>query len=109
MAWEIRYPVLSNGLAAENLRPEIAEEVAERDEHNGPGAISKGSINVKDAQVQTQNRHLVAEQTGQVDARGDKDPLLILFSEIAGEVPGVEAHAIAGRDAEEDAVGDAEG
>ena len=109
MAREIRYPVFSDGPAAENLRPEIAEEIAERDEHNSPGAISKGSIHVKDPQVQAQNRHLVAEQTRQVDARGDKDPLQVLFCEIAGDVPGVEAYAVAGRDTEEDAVGDAEG
>ena len=109
MAREIRYPVYSDGPAAENLRPEIAEEIAERDEHNSPGAISKGSIHVKNPQVQAQNRHLVAEQAGQVDARGDKDQLLVLFSEIAGDVPGVEAYAVAGRDTEEDAVGDAEG
>ena len=109
MAREIRYPVFSDGPAAENLCPEIAEEIAERDEHDGPGAISKGSMNVKDPQVQAQNRRLVAEQTGQVGARSNEDPLLVLFSEIAKEVPGVEAHAIACRDAEEDAVGDAEG
>ena len=109
MARELRYPIFSHGPAAENLRPEIAEEIAERDENNDPGTISKGSIDVKDSQVQAQDRHLVAEQTGQVGARGDEDPLLVLLSEIARHVPGVEAHAVAGCDAKEDAEGDAEG
>ena len=109
MAWEIWFPVFSDGSAAENPSPEIAEEIAERDEHNGPGAISKASINIKDPQVQAQNRHLIAEQTRPVGAPGNKDPLQILFSKIAGKVPGVEAHVVAGRDRDKDAVGDAEG
>ena len=109
MAQEIRDPVLSNGPAAENLCPEIAEKIAKRHEHDRPCAIPKRTINIEDPQVQEQDGHLIPEQTGQVSARGDKDPLLILLSEIAREVPGVETHAVAGGDAEEDGVGDAEG
>ena len=109
MAREVRYPVFSDWPAAENPRTDTAEEIAGRDEHDGPGAILKGLTDVKNPQVQAQNRHLVAEQRGQVDARGDEDPLQVLFSEIAGDIPEVDALAIAAPDAEEDAAGDAEG
>ena len=109
MTWEIRCPVFSDGPAAENLRPEIAQEIAKGGKHDGPGAIPKWSINAKNPQVQAQNRHLVAEQTENVGARGEKDPLLVRFSGIAREVEGGGAHAVAGRDAEENAIGDAKG
>lgn len=109
MAREIRYPVFSDGPAAEKLRPDIAEEIAERDKHNGPGTIPKGSVDVKDPKIQAQDRHLVAEQTGQVGAPGDEHPLQVLLSEITRDVPSVKARAVAGRDAGEDAEGDAEG
>lgn len=99
VTWDFGLPVFGDGLAAEYLSPEIAEQVAERDEHDSPSAVSKTSIDVEDPQVQKEYRHLVAEETGQVRAGRYEDPLLVLLSEVSGEVPGVEAHSIAGRDA----------
>ena len=96
MTWGFGPPVLSDGLAAEYLSPKITEQVAERDKHDGPGAISKTSIDVKDPQVQKQYGHLVAEQTRQVGAGGYEETLLVLFSEVSGDVPDVKAHPIAG-------------
>lgn len=102
-------PVLGDWMAAEDLSPEIAKQVAERDEHDRPSAIPEGPVDVEDAQIQKQYRHFVAQETGQVRARRNEDPLLVLLSEVSRKVPGVQTHSIAGRNAEEGAVGDAEG
>ena len=102
-------PILGNGPAAENLRPEIAEEVTPRDEHDGPPRVAESPVHVEDAHVEVQDGHFIPEQAGQVPgARGHKDPLLVPLPHPLRHVPRVQPHPVPRRYAYQRPVGDAE-
>lgn len=106
MAFFIRYPRLGDGTAPKQLRPEIAEQIAEDHEHGRVGGVPEATVDVEDAQVEKADGHLVAQQREDVRGGADEDPFLVFLTQVSWEIPRVKAHAVAGVPAGEDAIGD---
>ena len=60
MAEDLGLPVLVDRSAAEYLRQEITENVAEDEEHDCPGGISEFGAHAKEAEIEEKNREFVA-------------------------------------------------
>ena len=109
MAILIRYPRFGHGTTPEQLRPEIAKQIAEDHEHGRVGGVAEAAVDVEDAQVEKADGHLVAQQREDVRGGANEDPFLVLLTKVSWEVRCVKAHAVAGVPAGEDTVGDDDG
>lgn len=63
-------------MAAKDLGKEVRRQVADHEEHCCPGEISESLVNGKQAEVENEDRQLVAQDAYQVYHIGVVDPLL---------------------------------
>ena len=77
--WQFRLPSLLNRRTTKELREEVAEEVAEDDEHRGINTIAESAVDAVYSEVQQHDSEPVTHKTEDVELGSDGDPQVVLL------------------------------
>ena len=63
MTGRLANPVFRDGCASEELYEEIAEQISEDEEHDGPSSIFELLVDAEKPEIKEKDGHLVSKQT----------------------------------------------
>lgn len=108
MPRQTRLPLLPDGVAAEELGREVAEQISRAEEQGAVARPPEPGVHAEQLEVQQDERALEAHQAQDVEFGRDPDPEIIPRVELLVVLPYVQAHAVVRRDSHEHGVRDAD-